>query len=92
MGFKKQDSYKPALTQATNVQQNTKQKKKNINTTFFAILFSFHWFFFLERIKGLFVSLLADLAPNFLELLQKPNYLPGPELVQATHPLILVKF
>lgn len=42
MGFKKQDSYKPALTQATNVQQNTKQKKKNINTTFFAILFSLH--------------------------------------------------
>lgn len=67
MGFKKQDSYKPALTQATNVQQNTQQKKKNINTTFFAILFSLHWFFFLgknQRVICQFVSRPSSQLPR----------------------------
>lgn len=33
---------------------------------------------------GYFVVFLVDLNPIFLEFLQKPNYLPEPELVQAT--------
>lgn len=67
MGFKKQDSYKPALTQATNVQQNTKQKKKKYKHNFLCDSIFFALIFFLgknQRVICQFVSRPSSQLPR----------------------------